>query len=122
MKRQESTEDYLETILILKNRIGVLRSIDIVNDMHFTKPSVSVAMKNLREKGFISIDKEGYITLTDEGMQIASGVYERHTVLTQALIAIGVSPETARQDACRIEHDISAETFDKIKQHLSKQR
>ena len=122
VKRQESTEDYLETILILKNRIGVLRSIDIVNDMHFTKPSVSVAMKNLREKGFISIDKEGYITLTDEGMQIASGVYERHTVLTQALIAIGVSPETARQDACRIEHDISAETFDKIKQHLSKQR
>ncbi len=122
MKRQESTEDYLETILILKNRIGVLRSIDIVNDMHFTKPSVSVAMKNLREKGFISIDKEGYITLTDEGMQIASGVYERHTVLTQALIAIGVSPETARQDACRIEHDISAETFDKIKQHLNKQR
>lgn len=120
MKRQESTEDYLETILVLKQKLGLVRSIDIVNDMGFTKPSVSVAMKNLREKGFITMDKDGYITFTDEGQKIAKDVYERHTVLTKALIAIGVSEETAMEDACRVEHDISAETFARIKQHLKK--
>lgn len=118
MKRQESSEDYLETILILKNRLGLVRSIDIVNDMEFSKPSVSVAMKNLREKGLITMDADGYITLTAAGAEIAGRVYERHTVLTQALIALGVSEATARQDACRVEHDISDETFERIKAHL----
>ncbi|MEG2013038.1 MAG: metal-dependent transcriptional regulator [Acetivibrio sp.] len=120
MKRQESKEDYLETILILKNRISMVRSIDIVNEMNFTKPSVSIGMKNLREGGFITMDTNGYITLTEQGEKIASCVYERHLVLTEALVAIGVSKETAKADACRVEHDISTETFDKIKEHLKK--
>lgn len=122
MKRQESIEDYLETILVLTNRLGIVRSIDIVNDMGFTKPSVSVAMKNLREKSFITMDSNGYITLTDEGQKIAECVYERHTLLTEALIAIGVPEEIAKEDACRIEHDISPETFEKIKNHVEKHR
>lgn len=120
MKRQESKEDYLEIILILKQKLGVVRSIDIVKALEFSKPSVSVAMKNLREQGFITMDSEGYIYLTDKGEEIATAVYERHMLLTEALIAIGVSEETARKDACRIEHDISVETFDKIKEHLTK--
>lgn len=118
MKRQQSSEDYLETILVLTNKLGTVRSIDIVNDMGFSKPSVSVAMKNLRKKGLITMDAEGYITLTEEGKRIAECVYERHTILTEALIAIGVNEETAREDACRIEHDISKETFEKIKNHI----
>lgn len=122
MKRQESIEDYLETILVLTNRLGIVRSIDIVNDMGFTKPSVSVAMKNLREKSFITMDSNGYITLTDEGQKIAECVYERHTLLTEALIAIGVPEEIAKEDACRIEHDISPETFEKIKNYVKKHR
>lgn len=120
MKRQESKEDYLEMILILKNKLGIVRSIDIVNEMGFTKPSVSVGMKHLREGGFITIDSEGHITLTAEGLQVANCVYERHTVLTKVLIHIGVSEETARKDACRIEHDLSSETFDRIKECLEK--
>lgn len=115
MKRQESTEDYLETILVLKNKLGAVRSIDIVNELGFSKPSVSVAMKNLRTKGLVTMDDEGYLALTEAGGQIAAGVYERHTVLTKAFLAMGVSEETAKADACRVEHDISAETFDKIK-------
>lgn len=122
MKRQESKEDYLEIILILKNKLGVVRSIDIVNELGFSKPSVSVAMKNLRESGFIAMDSEGHITLTDQGLSIAGGVYERHMVLTQALLSLGVSVENARADACRVEHDISEETFHKIKEHLEKKR
>lgn len=122
MKRQESTENYLETILILKSKLGAVRSIDIVNEMGFSKPSVSVAMKHLREKGCIVVDADGCIELTDEGNAAAAGVYERHTVLTEALIALGVSEQTARADACRVEHDISAETFDKIKEHVEKRR
>lgn len=122
MKRQESKEDYLETILILKNRIGLVRSIDIVNELGFSKPSVSIAMKNLREKGVIAIDSTGYITLTEEGQGIAEGVYERHTVLTQALLSIGVSEDIAKEDACHIEHDISEETFHKIKEYLHRQK
>lgn len=122
MKRQESIEDYLETILVLTNRLGIVRSIDIVNDMGFTKPSVSVAMKNLREKDLIIMDSNGYITLTAEGQRIAECVYERHTVLTEALVAIGVPEEIAKEDACRIEHDIRPETFEKIKKHIEKYR
>lgn len=118
MKRQQSTEDYLETILMLRRKAGVVRSIDIAGDMGFTKPSVSVAMKNLREKGLITMGTDGYIELTEAGEERARCVYERHTLLAEALIAIGVSEQTAREDACRIEHDISAETFEKIKAFL----
>ncbi|MEG0740788.1 MAG: metal-dependent transcriptional regulator [Clostridia bacterium] len=120
MKRQESAEDYLETILMVSNRLGMVRSIDIVNDMGFSKPSVSIGMKNLREKGLITMNADGYITLTNAGAVIARRVYERHTVLTKALVSIGVSEETAMQDACRVEHDISVETFDRIKAFLEK--
>lgn len=118
MKRQQSTEDYLETILTLRQKTGGVRSIDIAGDMGFTKPSVSVAMKNLREKGLITMGADGYIELTEAGEERARCVYERHTLLAEALIAIGVSEQTAREDACRIEHDISAETFEKIKAFL----
>ena len=122
MKRQESTEDYLERILILKKRIGQVRSIDVVNDMGFTKPSVSVAMKNLREKGLITMDTDGYITLTHEGHSIAAEIYERHTILTDALMALGVSEEVAKEDACRMEHDMSQETFRRIKMHFGSKK
>lgn len=121
MKRQESIEDYLETILILRNRLGSVRSIDIVNEMGYTKPSISVAMKNLREKEFITMNKEGYITLTEKGLNIADSVYDRHTILTKALIFLGVPEDTAKEDACRIEHDLSEITFEKIKTHINSQ-
>ncbi|MEG2088256.1 MAG: metal-dependent transcriptional regulator [Angelakisella sp.] len=119
MKRHESTENYLETILVLTQQSGKVRSIDIANDMGFTKPSVSIAMKNLREKGCIIMDADGYITLTMQGERLAKCVYERHLVLTKALLAIGVSEQTAKEDACRVEHDISDETFTRIKAYLS---
>ena len=111
-----SAEDYLETILVLRNKKGYARSIDIANEMGVSKPSVSVAMKNLREKECISVNREGLITLLPRGQEIAERIYERHTVLTALLEALGVSPETAAGDACRIEHVISAESFEKIKQ------
>ena len=112
MKIQESAENYLETILILCQRIGAVRSIDIVNELEFSKPSVSVAMKNLRENGYIEMDTEGYITLTDKGRAIAETIYERHTLISRWLITLGVNPKTAVEDACRIEHVISRESFD----------
>ena len=117
MKIQESAENYLETILILSQRIGNVRSIDIVNELEFTKPSVSVAMKNLRENGYIRMDRDGYITLTEAGREIAETIYERHTLLSQWLIRLGVDEKTAAEDACRIEHVISKESFDAIKRH-----
>ena len=119
MKILESAENYLETILILQQRNGTVRSIDIVNELDYTKPSVSIAMKHLRESGYIQMDKAGYITLLEKGQCIAETMYERHTALTQFLIALGVSPETAKEDACRIEHVISTESFDAIKKHAS---
>lgn len=118
MKIQESAEDYLETILILSTRKQFVRSIDIVNEMNFSKPSVSVAMKHLREKGQIIMDKDGYITLTETGMAIAKQIYERHLMISQLLMKLGVEEKTAREEACRIEHDISQDTFDKIKNWL----
>ena len=118
MRIQESAENYLETILILSQKQGDVRSIDIVNAMNFTKPSVSVAMKNLRENGCIEMDGGGYITLTEKGRQIAETIYERHTMLTQWLSSLGVNPEVAQEDACRIEHVISEESFAAIKDHL----
>ena len=111
-----SAEDYLETILVLHNKKGYVRSIDIANEMGFSKPSVSVAMKNLREKECISVNQDGLIKLLPRGREIAERIYERHTVLTALLEALGVSAENAAGDACRIEHVISAESFDKIKQ------
>ena len=118
MKIQESAEDYLESILVLKEQKGVVRSIDIAHYMEYSKPSVSRAMSLLRENGYIVMDKDGFITLTDAGMEIASRIYERHRMLDQWLVLLGVSPEVAAKDACRIEHDISEETFQKLKDHI----
>ena len=118
MKIQESAENYLETILILKKRLGDVRSIDIVNELNFAKPSVSVAMKNLRENGYVKMDGSGYLTLTDKGLVIAETMYERHTLLSDWLKALGVDEKTAVEDACRIEHVISKESFDAIKKHV----
>lgn len=118
MKIQESAENYLETILILGEKQGNVRSIDIVNELEFSKPSVSVAMKNLRENGYILVNEDGYITLTEAGKVIAETMYERHTLLSQWLMYLGVSKETAMEDACRMEHVISTETFQMIKKHV----
>ena len=117
MKIQESAENYLETILILKQRQGQVRSIDIVNELNFSKPSVSVAMKKLRESGLIEMAPDGMITLLPEGMRIATTIYERHVLLSQYLIRLGVDPKVAAEDACRIEHVISEESLGKIKAH-----
>ena len=121
MKIQESAENYLEAILIIHNRQGNVRSIDIANELGFSKPSVSVAIKNLRTNGYIEVDKEGFITLLDKGREIADKIYERHTLLSTWLVRMGVSPEVAAEDACRIEHVISAETFERLKEHVSAQ-
>ncbi len=118
MKIRESAEDYLETILILKNRNGDVRSIDIATELGFSKPSVSIAMKNLREHGYISVDPKGYITLEESGKEIAERIYERHTFLSQWFIELGVDPKTAVEDACRMEHVISDNTFNAIKKHV----
>lgn len=119
LKVQESAENYLETILILQQRNGSVRSIDIANELEFSKPSVSVAMKNLRENGYIRVEEDGRILLTEQGTAIAEKVYERHTFLTRWLMELGVNADTAAQDACRIEHVISMESFDAIKQHAA---
>ena len=118
MKIQESAENYLETILMLGKEKGNVRSIDIATALSFSKPSVSVAMKNLRENGYILMDKDGYIALTEKGHEIAETIYERHTLLSSFLMYLGVSRETATQDACRIEHVISPESFEALKQHV----
>ena len=110
----ESAEDYLETILMLSKKLPVVRSIDIANEMGYKKSSVSIAMKNLRES-------EGYIYLTDSGREIAEMIYERHQILSSWLIQLGVNKQTAEEDACRIEHDISKESFNAIKQAISEQ-
>lgn len=115
MKIQESAENYLETILILGEKKPHVRSIDIANELDFSKPSVSVAMKNLRLNGYILVDEEGYITLTGRGREIAEKIYERHKLLTACLVMMGVSEETAAEDACRIEHVISEKSFAAIK-------
>ena len=119
MVMNESTENYLETILILSHRLGNVRSVDIANEMNFKKPSVSVAMKNLRENGYITVDVNGHIHLTDAGLEVAETIYERHTTLANWLTMLGVDPRVAVQDACKIEHDISAESFAALKRHIS---
>ena len=119
MKIHESAENYLETIYMLKSKKGNVRSIDIVNELEFTKPSVSIAMKNLRENGYITMDAAGLIALTEKGTEVAEKMYERHTVISSWLIKIGVSEEAAVEDACRIEHVISEESFEAIKKYVS---
>lgn len=120
MKIHESAENYLETILMLWQRKGSVRSIDIANELEFSKPSVSVAMKNLRQGGYIEMDASGEIRLLPPGMEIAQKVLEKHTMLTRFLMALGVSAETAAEDACRIEHVISNESFEAMKAHAEK--
>ena len=122
MNIHESAENYLETILILKQRNGMVRSVDIANELSFTKPSVSVAMKAFREEGYIRVDDSGYITLTDRGLAIAEKIYERHQVIAQALMALGVSEKIAYADSCKSEHDISDESFSQIKEHFLKNK
>ena len=117
---QESAENYLETILILQKRNGTVRSIDIANELQFSKPSVSVAMKNLRNNGYIEMDKSGQIRLLSAGEKIAETVYEKHTTITQFLTALGVDPQTAAEDACRIEHVVGRESFEAIKRHAER--
>ena len=119
MKMRESGENYLGTILILKQEKGYVRSIDIAQRLDFSKPSVSRAVGLLRENGYITMDpREGWIELTERGRSVAEMVYERHQLLSKWLVALGVGEETAAADACRIEHVISEETFEKIKQHI----
>ena len=118
MAIHESGEDYLEAILMIKKRSGNVRSIDVARELSFSKPSVSVAMKNLREKNNITVTKEGYIYLTDSGREIAEMIYERHELLTDWLTRLGVDPKIAAEDACRMEHVISKESFDAIKKHI----
>lgn len=119
MKSNESAENYLETILILSGKKPVVRSVDIAEELGFKKSSVSVAMKNLREKQLITVRPEGYIYLTEAGKEIAEMIYERHKVISQWLISLGVDPETAVDDACRMEHVISKESFAAIKKHIN---
>ena len=120
MSLYESGEDYLETILILSEKKPVVRSVDIANEMNVTKPSVSIAMKRLREGGYITVDKDGFISFTDSGRKIAESIYERHTVLTALLVSLGVDEETAKADACKIEHDLSETSFGAIREHFNK--
>ena len=119
MKIQESAENYLETILMLGHTKPHVRSIDIANELDFSKPSVSVAMKNLRQNGYIQVDGNGYITLTDAGRKIAETMYERHTMLSSWLVYLGVDQKTAVEDACRMEHVLSADSFEAIKRHIT---
>ena len=117
MEIHESAENYLEPILVIGKRKPQVRSIDIANELSFSKPSVSVAMKNLRVNGYINVDREGFITLTESGRTIAEKIYERHELLSAWLIHLGVNPQTAAEDACRMEHVISTESFQAIKRH-----
>lgn len=120
LKIHESAENYLETILMLSQKQSFVRSIDIANELNFSKPSVSVAMKNLRTSGHILVNDNGHISLTESGRKIAETMYERHTTISTWLMRLGVSEEIALDDACRIEHVISTESFDAIKAHIEK--
>ena len=119
MHNNESAENYLETILILSKKLPVVRSVDIANELGFKKSSVSIAMKNLREKNHITVTDAGFIYLTDSGKEIAEMIYERHELLTDFLVKLGVNPEVAAEDACRIENVISAESLAAVKVHAS---
>ena len=118
MKIQKSAEDYLEAMLMLKEERGYIRSIDIAAKLGVTKPSVSYATKRLRENGYITTDPAGMIVLTDSGLEIAERIYERHELITKLFVRLGVSPEQAREDACKIEHDLSEETFAAVRKRV----
>ena len=118
MSENKSVEDYLETILVLSRRLPEVRSIDIAEEMNFTKASVSVGMKNLRTKGYIDMDTSKYITLTESGRRIAENILERHELISNWLVHLGVDKETALEDACRMEHTLSEETYEAIKRHV----
>ena len=120
MNLYESSEDYLERILIIQERNGYCKAIDIAKDLNFSKASVSIAMKKLRENGYIEIQEKGHIILTPLGEEVARKTYERHIVLTEALNKLGVDKQTAEDDACKVEHDISEETFQAIKKWIAK--
>lgn len=119
MKGNESAENYLETILILSNKLPVVRSVDISNELGYKKSSVSVAMRNLKEKQYITVTDAGFIYLTEEGKKIANMIYERHEFISKWLVSLGVDSQVATEDACRIEHVISAESFEAIKKHIN---
>ena len=119
MKIHESAENYLETILVLKRSLGKVRSIDIARALHFSKPSISRAVRLLKEDGYITVDSDGWIELEPKGEAIAEKILERHELITQWLIMLGVNPEVASQDACKMEHDLSAETFELLKAHIA---
>lgn len=118
MHSNESSENYLETILVLGKKLPVVRSVDIANELGYKKSSVSIAMKNLREKGYIDVSESGFISLTDSGKRIADMIYERHELLSECLVKLGVSEEIANEDACKIEHVISPESFEAIKSFI----
>ncbi len=118
----ESAENYLETIYMISKRQGNVRAIDIATELAYSKPSVSVAMKNLRENGYVANDADGHIRLTDAGLEIAKRIYERHTTLSDGLVMLGVDPIVAAEDACRIEHVISAESFEAVKKWINKMK
>lgn len=120
MHIQESGEMYLETIYVLSKKMNTVRSIDVCEYMGYSKPSVSRAVGLLKNGGFITVGNDGYLTLTEAGLEIAEKMYERHTILTDLLIRLGVDPDTATEDACKIEHSISDASFEAIKQHISK--
>ena len=122
MTIHKSAEDYLEAMLMLKEERGYIRSIDVAEKLGVTKPSVSYATKRLRESGYITFDPAGMIVLLEPGMEIAERMYERHKLLTELLIGLGVNEETAREDACKIEHDLSVESFDAIRRHAQQFR
>lgn len=115
---KESAENYLEAILMIKNKKGNVRSIDVATHLGVSKPSVSVAMKNFREEGFITVDDDGNLNLTESGLSVAEKMYERHEIIARALMSLGVDSDTAYEDSCKIEHVVSDSTFDKIKEHL----
>lgn len=121
MNIHESAEDYLETILILSERQGQVRSIDIATELGYSKPSISVAMKKLRENGYIDMDGSGYITLRPPGREIAEDIYAKHKLLRKVLMALGVDDKTATDEACRIEHNISDDTYDRIYRYYEQQ-
>lgn len=120
MQIHESSEDYLESILMLKERKGFVRSIDIANELDYTKASVSIAMKKLRESGYISMDADGSITLNESGLEIASRIYGRHKTITRFFVLLGVDPTVAAEDACKVEHDLSDETFARLKEFVER--
>ena len=120
MQLQESGEMYLETILVLSKRLANVRSIDVCEHMGFSKPSVSRAISLLRSGGYVNMDRDGYLTLTDEGARVAQKIYDRHNLLTRLFVSLGVSEDTASSDACKIEHHVSDETFEAIKRYVEK--